>query len=101
MDVFKLSYLVGVDLKPRELLLDVLARRWTARAVVQTVIKHELPNVPLPPMPAGHWTVELVLGQVGIRDLTCTYVNHDGPNWVGHVTESGIVISTAVTGTLK
>lgn len=94
MDVFRITYRVGPNAQPRELQLDVRARRWSARAVVQTVIKHEFPDLPLPKMTAGNWKTELVLGYVGITDLTCTYVNQEELNWTGHVTENGIVIST-------
>lgn len=97
MDVFRLTYYVGLDSRPHELLLDVLGRRWTARAVVQTVIKHEFPGAPLPSMPAGDWTMDHVLEEVGIHDLTCTYVNQFGPDWTGYVTDNGIVICADVT----
>lgn len=73
MDVFRLTYRVDPDPEPRELLLDVLARRWTSRAVVRTVIKYEFPNAPMPPMPAKAWSVDRVLNYVGIYDLACTY----------------------------
>lgn len=101
MDMFRLTYYVGSDPSPRELLQDVLARRWTSRAVVQTVIKHEFPDAPMPAMPSKAWSVDHVLGQVGIYGLECTYVNEDGPSWTGHMTENGIVICTAVTGGLR
>jgi len=101
MDVFRLTYLIGVPARLRELLLDVRARRWTARVVVQTVIKHEFPNTTLPEMKAGAWTTDDVLAEFGITNLTCTYVNEEGPNWTGAITENGIVITAATVGNLR
>lgn len=101
MDVFRLTYLMGVPAQPRELCLDVRARRWTARIVVQTVIRHELPDAPLPEMKMGAWTAEDVLAEFGITNLVCTYVNAEGPNWIGAITENGIVITAATVGGLR
>lgn len=55
----------------------------------------------MPAMPPKAWSVDHVLGQVGIYDLACTYVNEVGQNWTGHVTENGIVICTSITGGLR
>ena len=92
MDIFRLTYKLVGQHHPRELLLDVLARRWTARVIVQTVIMHEFPDSELPEMKAGQWTADDVLAQFGISSLECTYVNWLGEGWHGQVTAAGIVI---------
>lgn len=91
MHIFRFTYRMALHLEPRELYLNVLARRWTARTVVQTIIRHEFPQAELPEMRARAWTVEQVLAQFGISELTCTYLSEDCPSWNGFNTENGIV----------
>ena len=86
-----------LHLEPRELCLDVLERRWTARTVVQTIIRHEFPQAELPEMRARAWTVEQVLAQFGISELTCIYRSEVCPSWNGSNTENGIVVTGPVT----
>lgn len=91
MHLFRLTYRLSSQLELRELLLDVFSRRWTARAVVQTVIQHEFPREQLPEMKRGSWSADQVLAQFGITELTCTYSNEVGLSWTGFVTENGII----------
>jgi hypothetical protein len=52
-------------------------------------------------MNAGTWTTDDVLADFGIVNLTCTYINEEGPNWIGAITENGIVITAAAVDNLR
>jgi hypothetical protein len=94
MDVFRLTYRVLGHAELRELYLDVCARHWTERVVIQTVIKHEFPTTMLPEMKRGQWKADQVLRLFGISDLNYTYFNDPADQWGKLDTEFGIIIPT-------
>jgi hypothetical protein len=90
MHLSVITYSLGPDAHPRELLLDVHAKRWSERKMLRTIIAYEFPSAALPGMKFRQWSADEVLRHFGICNYECSY--RYAPGFQGNTNTSGIVL---------